>query len=96
MRLLRPGRPVAAETAEFTLFGPTCDGLDVLAEPFVLPADTEQGDWIEFGLNGAYSNALRTGFNGFYPEALVTVDRPFPAENPALQELRALAGTPLP
>jgi ornithine decarboxylase len=33
--------------------------------PFVLPADIDEGDWIELGQLGAYGACLRTRFNGF-------------------------------
>ncbi|MDH3377394.1 MAG: type III PLP-dependent enzyme, partial [Gammaproteobacteria bacterium] len=62
---------------EFEVFGPTCDGLDVLPVPLRLPTDIREGDWLEFGLAGAYSNALCTDFNGFRPDTFVTVDTPF-------------------
>jgi ornithine decarboxylase len=73
VRLIRPGRPAARQAAEFTVFGPTCDNLDVLSAPLVLPADTGQGDWIEFAAVGAYGNALRTEFNGFRPDTFVSI-----------------------
>lgn len=66
------------ETLDFTIYGPTCDNMDVLPAIVTLPADIREGDWIEFGHIGAYSNALATHFNGFYPESLVTVGEPFP------------------
>ena len=37
----------------------------------------DTGDWIEIGHIGAYSLALRTHFNGFYPDTFVEVARPF-------------------
>jgi ornithine decarboxylase len=77
-RLLRPEGNVASETRDFQIFGPTCDSLDVLPRPFALPADARSGDWIEFGMQGAYSNALTTGFNGFQPETFMTVSDNFP------------------
>lgn len=58
----------------YRIFGPTCDTLDKLPRPMNLPETIEAGDWIEFGLMGAYSCALRTGFNGFYPDTFVEVD----------------------
>jgi ornithine decarboxylase len=33
--------------------------------PHWLAADVVDGDWIEVGMMGAYSSALRTDFNGF-------------------------------
>jgi ornithine decarboxylase len=79
VRLLRPSGPAAARTAEFTIYGPTCDGLDVLGYPFVLPSDARRGDWIEIGMLGAYASALRTDFNGFRPESVVAVADDGPA-----------------
>lgn len=49
----------------FTVYGPTCDSLDKLAMPLLLPANIGEGDLIEFGHTGAYSQSLRTDFNGF-------------------------------
>jgi ornithine decarboxylase len=61
------------KTSEFILNGPTCDSLDVLPSTFTLPADIEEGDWIEIDRIGAYSNATATRFNGFFTDTLVTV-----------------------
>ena len=41
-----------------------------------LPADIEEGDWIEMGQMGAYTNSMSTRFNGFFAETYVTVDTP--------------------
>ena len=71
------GQRDARGDCDFRVFGPTCDGLDVLPRPIRLPESITEGDWIEFGYSGAYSNALRTDFNGFRPERFVTVDAPF-------------------
>ncbi len=75
-RLINPRREIAAECRDFTIFGPTCDNLDILPEPFCLPVDAEEGDWIEIGQTGAYSNSAATRFNGFFPETFVAVDAP--------------------
>lgn len=73
-RLIRPDGPVADEKANFTIYGPTCDSHDVLPTPFTLPVDVKEGDWIEVGQVGAYSNALSSRFNGFYPETFVELE----------------------
>ena len=52
----------------FDLFGPTCDSFDSMPGPHWLPADVADGEWLEVGMMGAYSNAMRTGFNGFASE----------------------------
>ncbi|MFT5111321.1 MAG: ornithine decarboxylase [Parasphingorhabdus sp.] len=75
-RLINPTRQICNELTEFTIFGPTCDNLDVLPEPFLLPSDADEGDWIEIGQTGAYTNSAATRFNGFYPETFVSVDAP--------------------
>ena len=72
-RLIRLGGPPATAIEPFVLAGPTCDSLDVLPEAFDLPADVREGDWIEIDRLGAYSNAMATRFNGFYPETFVEV-----------------------
>lgn len=76
VRLIRLDGPHANETQGFTVFGPTCDSTDVAPRPVELPVDVREGDWIEFGQAGAYSNAMSTRFNGFFPETFVSVDEP--------------------
>lgn len=76
-RVLRADGVEAHGDMPFTLFGPTCDALDVLPVQLSLPADIRAGDYIEIGQLGAYSAALRTGFNGFYPSHVVTVHEAF-------------------
>lgn len=73
-RLIRPGRPVSSQLASFRAYGPTCDSDDVLASPLELPEDVAEGDWVEIGMMGAYSLALRTRFNGFFAQTVVSVD----------------------
>jgi ornithine decarboxylase len=73
MRLIRPGGTPATETAEFTIYGPTCDSTDVLPSKHALPVDAQEGDWIEIRDVGAYSNALATRFNGFHPDTFVEI-----------------------
>ena len=67
------GTQPQGETEMMTVFGPTCDSLDKLPKPVPLPADIREGDWIEIGTMGAYSNCVRTAFNGFYPDTFVTI-----------------------
>jgi ornithine decarboxylase len=61
----------------FRVCGATCDSVDILSRPFWLPETVDTGDWIEIGHIGAYSMALRTRFNGFYPDTFVEVTTPF-------------------
>ncbi len=62
--LLRANRGDAAAEG-FSFYGPTCDDMDHMAGPFMLPADVDAGDYIEIGMLGAYGAAMRTDFNGF-------------------------------
>lgn len=61
----------------FRVCGATCDSVDILSRPFWLPETVDTGDWVEIGNIGAYSMALRTRFNGFYPDTFVEVATPF-------------------
>ena len=59
------GGPMSTDLKAFKFAGPTCDSLDLMEGPFMLPADIKMGDWIEIGNTGAYSRSMRTDFNGF-------------------------------
>jgi ornithine decarboxylase len=62
------------ERVALTVFGPTCDSLDQLPAPVMLPSDLTEDDYVAFGWMGAYSNALLTSFNGLGQLDYVTVD----------------------
>jgi ornithine decarboxylase len=49
-----------------TLFGPTCDSIDVIARSVLLPK-LKIGDWLYFQNMGAYTMAAASSFNGFEP-----------------------------
>jgi ornithine decarboxylase len=72
-RLIRPGQGSERPLAPFAFFGPTCDSVDHMKGPFLLPEDVREGDWIELGQLGAYGGALRTAFNGLDRAAIVEV-----------------------
>jgi ornithine decarboxylase len=83
-RLIRPDGGSAAPTRGFELFGPTCDSVDRMKGPFLLPEDVREGDWIEIGQLGAYGACLRTAFNGFDRARLIEVrDEPLLAASGA-------------
>jgi ornithine decarboxylase len=67
--------------APFRVCGATCDSVDILSRPFLLPETVDTGDWIEIGHIGAYSLGLRTHFNGFYPDRFVEIATPFEEED---------------
>jgi len=49
-----------------SVYGPTCDGLDKLADGTMLP-ELNVGDWVFFANSGAYTFAAASHFNGFKP-----------------------------
>ncbi len=60
--------------APFQFWGPTCDSIDHMKGPFMLPASIREGDYIEIGNTGAYARAIAGKFNGygFYDEVILT------------------------
>ncbi len=64
VKLLRPGTE-SEPLKPFELWGPTCDSIDGMKGPFMLPASVREGDYIEIGNLGAYGRALAGGFNGY-------------------------------
>jgi ornithine decarboxylase len=78
VRLIRLDGAPSAEMEDFTVYGPTCDSVDVLPSRFRLPADVREDDWLEIGQIGAYSNANATRFNGFFADTFVEVENGFP------------------
>jgi ornithine decarboxylase len=79
-RVLREGGIVEEAERSFEVFGPTCDSLDRLPKPLPLAGSIRAGDWVEFGMIGAYSLSNRTAFNGIYPDrfARITAASPPP------------------
>ena len=71
------GRPRAGRHCPMTAFGPTCDGNDVLPWPLMLPADTADGDYIEFNLVGAYGREMAARYNGMRSEAVAVIEADF-------------------
>lgn len=73
---VRLARPHVARKPlnKFRFFGPTCDSLDTMPGPFLLPSDVQEGDWIEVQNLGGYGYAMRTNFNGFGSDLSVLID----------------------
>jgi ornithine decarboxylase len=75
--LQRAETSIGTQKAEFSFYGPTCDDMDHMAGPFILPSDIKTGDYIEVGMLGAYGCAMRTEFNGFgETDTIVVKDEP--------------------
>ncbi len=58
-----------------TVFGPTCDALDVVSMAEELPGNLARGDLLYSRNIGAYSVASSTPFNGFPPAKVVHVNQ---------------------
>ena len=73
------GRPAAAneDLVAFSLWGPTCDSIDFMPGPFLLPNAVKEGDYLEIGNVGAYGRAIAGRFNGYgaYEQAIL-LDEP--------------------
>jgi ornithine decarboxylase len=65
IRLIREGLDPNEPLIPFEFWGPTCDSIDHMKGPFLLPQSTREGDYIEIGNIGAYGRALSTRFNGY-------------------------------
>jgi ornithine decarboxylase len=65
---------VSKKLTAFDLFGPTCDSMDYMKGPFLLPNNIRENDYIEFGQLGAYGLTFRTQFNGFYSNEIYEVE----------------------
>ena len=58
-----------------SVFGPTCDALDVVSMAEELPGDLQLGDLLYSEQIGAYSHASSTYFNGFPPATVVHINQ---------------------
>jgi ornithine decarboxylase len=85
-KMISNGRVKSKKLTSFNLFGPTCDSLDYMKGPFLLPNNIKEGDYIELGQLGAYGLTFRTKFNGFYSDEIFELnDKPIMSiyENPS-------------
>jgi len=73
-KMITDGRVVSKKLTSFNFYGPTCDSLDYMKGPFLLPNNIKEGDYIELGQLGAYGITFRTKFNDFYSDAIYQVD----------------------
>lgn len=73
-RLIANGRVISKKLTSFDFYGPTCDSLDYMKGPFILPNNIKENDYIELGQLGAYGLTFRTQFNGFYSDKIFEVE----------------------
>ena len=65
---------ISKKLTAFDFFGPTCDSMDYMKGPFLLPNNIKESDYIELGQLGAYGLTFRTQFNGFYSNEIYEVE----------------------
>ena len=76
-KMISNGRIQSKKLTAFNFYGPTCDSLDYMKGPFLLPNNIKEGDYIELGQLGAYGLTFRTKFNGFYSNEIYELnDKP--------------------
>ena len=73
-KLITNGRIVSKKLTSFDFYGPTCDSMDYMKGPFILPNNIKENDYIELGQLGAYGLTFRTQFNGFFSDKIYEVE----------------------
>ena len=73
-RLIKSGKIISKKLTAFDFFGPTCDSMDYMKGPFLLPNNIKENDYIELGQLGAYGLTFRTQFNGYYSNEIYEVE----------------------
>jgi len=73
-RLITNGRVVSKKLTSFDFYGPTCDSMDYMKGPFILPNNIKENDYIELGQLGAYGLTFRTDFNGLFSNNIFEID----------------------
>jgi len=73
-KLITLGRLVSKKLNSFDFYGPTCDSMDYMKGPFILPNNVKENDYIELGQLGAYGLTFRTQFNGFFSDEIYEVE----------------------
>ena len=65
---------ISKKLTAFDFYGPTCDSMDYMKGPFLLPNNIKENDYIELGQLGSYGLTFRTKFNGFYSDEIYEVE----------------------
>ncbi|MDA8841852.1 type III PLP-dependent enzyme [Candidatus Pelagibacter bacterium] len=73
-RLIKYSKIISKKLTAFDFYGPTCDSMDYMKGPFLLPNNIKENDYIELGQLGAYGLTFRTQFNGFYSNEIYEVE----------------------
>ena len=73
-RIIKNGKFISKKLTAFDFYGPTCDSMDYMKGPFILPNNIKENDYIELGQLGAYGLTFRTKFNGFFSDNIYEVE----------------------
>jgi ornithine decarboxylase len=73
-RLIKNRKILSKKLTAFNFYGPTCDSMDYMKGPFLLPNNIKENDYIELGQLGAYGLTFRTQFNGYYSNEIYEVE----------------------
>ena len=73
-KIITNGRIISKKLTSFDFYGPTCDSMDYMKGPFLLPNNIKENDYIELGQLGAYGLTFRTHFNGLYSDNIFEVE----------------------
>ena len=73
-KLITNGRIISKKLTSFDFYGPTCDSMDYMKGPFILPNNVKENDYIELGQLGAYGLTFRTDFNGLYSDKIFEIE----------------------
>jgi len=73
-RIIKSEKIISKKLTAFNFYGPTCDSMDYMKGPFLLPNNIKENDYIELGQLGAYGLTFRTQFNGFYSDEIYEVE----------------------
>ena len=72
--IIKYGKLISKKLTAFDFYGTTCDSMDYMKGPFILPNNIKENDYIELGQLGAYGLTFRTEFNGFFSDNIYEVE----------------------
>ncbi|EME83986.1 uncharacterized protein MYCFIDRAFT_187191 [Pseudocercospora fijiensis CIRAD86] len=64
-KLLRTRHTASTNSLKYSIWGPTCDGIDCIDMDWLCNQEVKIGDWLYFEDMGAYTKCSATRFNGF-------------------------------
>ena len=84
--------PASVDMCAASVWGPTCDSIDVVCPVTQLPRTLSVGDWLAFENMGAYTRCAASQFNGFQVSNVVYTSGTGTASTEVRELLRATAG----